>query len=197
MTLFRAAGRAALLALCFGAAAPASAQVRRMTPQSAPPQIDPATIAMPNLTFTPTPEVAENYDKYFYFNRADTDFMTAYADLRECDDYARGLAYRTAYQNVPYPYMGTLGGAIGGAIGNAVADMVFGSAERRRQRRINMLTCMRFKEYRVFGLPETLWEQFNFEEGNRRVPEPERQRLLQLQARVASGPAPTVGEVMQ
>lgn len=168
-----------------------------MTPDTPPPQIDPTTIPMPNLAFEPTPQVAENFDKYFYFNRADTDFMTAYADLRECDDYARGLAFHTAYQNAPYPYMGTLGGAIGGAIGNVVADMVFGSAERRRQRRINMMTCMRFKEYRAYGLPENLWEQFNFEEGNRRVPEAERQRLLQLQARVASGPAPTVGEITQ
>ena len=58
-------------------------------------------------------------------------------------------------------------------------------------------SCMRFKDYRVYGLPETLWERFNFEEGNRRVPEAERQRLLQLQARVASGPAPAVGEVTQ
>jgi hypothetical protein len=197
MTKLRSACGAVFVALFIGAAGPASAQIRRTTPDAPPPQIDPATIPMPNLAFTPTPQVEENYDKYFYFNRADTDFMTAYGDLRECDDYARGAAFHTSYTQTPYPYTYTMAGAIGGMIGNVVADMVFGSAERRRQRRINMLTCMRFKDYRVFGLPETLWEQFNFEEGNRRVPEPERQRLLQLQARVASGPAPTVGEVTQ
>ena len=48
----------------------------------------------------------------------------------------------------------------------------------------------------VPALAENLWERFNFEEGNRVVPEDERQRMLQLQARVASGPAPTVGEIM-
>jgi hypothetical protein len=181
------------MALLFGAAVPASAQVRRTTPQMPPPQIDPATIPMPNLTFTPTPQIEGNYDKYFYFHRTDTDFMTAYADLRECDGYARGLAVRANY--VPYAGPGLVTGAVGGAIGAVVADMVFGSAERRKQRRINMITCMRFKDYRVFGLPESLWESFNFEEGTRRVPEQERQRLLQVQARVASGPAPTVGEV--
>jgi hypothetical protein len=172
---------------------PAGAQVRRQTPDTPPPRIDPATIPMPTLTFTPTPQLEENFDKYFFFNRADTDFMTAYDDLRECDGYARGLAYRSAY--VPYYAPGLLPSAIGGAVATVVADMVFGSAERRKQRRINMLTCMRFKEYRVFGLPENLWEEFNFEEGTRQVPERERQRLLQIQARVASGPAPTVGEV--
>jgi hypothetical protein len=148
---------------------------------------------MPELSFTPTPQIEGNYDKYYYFNRAGTDFMTAYADLRECDGYARGLAYRASYAG--YYGGGLLTSAVGGAIGTAVADAIFGSAERRRQRRINMLTCMRFKEYRVFGLPETLWERFNFEEGMRQVPEEERQRFLRIQARVASGPAPTVGEV--
>ena len=164
-----------------------------MTPETAPPPIDPATIPMPELSSTPTPQIEENYDKYYYFNRAGTDFMTAYADLRECDGYARGLAYRASYAG--YYGGGLLTGAIGGAVGAVAADAIFGSAQRRLARRINMLTCMRFKEYRVFGLPENLWERFNFEEGLRQVPEEERQRLLRLQARVASGPAPTVGEV--
>jgi hypothetical protein len=195
MTKSSAARGAAIMALCLCAIAPAAAQVRRTTPDTPPPRIDPASIPMPDLSFTPTPGIEGNYDKYFFFNRADTDFMTAYADLRECDGYARGLAVRANY--VPYVGPGLVTGAIGGAVGAVVADMVFGSAERRKQRRINMMTCMRFKEYRVFGLPETLWERFNFEEGTRQVPEAERQRLLQLQARVASGPAPTVGEIMQ
>lgn len=193
MTKSWTARGAAIMALLFSAAMPAAAQVRRQTPDTPPPRIDPATIPMPDLTFTSTPQIEENFDKYFFFNRADTDFMTAYEDLRECDGYARGLAFRSAY--VPYYAPGLLPSAIGGAVATVVADMVFGSAERRKQRRINMLTCMRFKEYRVFGLPENLWERFNFEEGTRRVPEDERQRLLQIQARVASGPAPTVGEV--
>lgn len=195
MINYRAVRSGAVAALLLCAAAPADAQIARRAPDAPSPAVDPATVPMPDLAFTATPQIAENFDKYFYFNRADTDFATAYADLRECDAYARGLTFHTPYQDAPYPYAGTFAGAIGGAIGNAVADAIFGSAERRRQRRINMRTCMRFKEYRVFGLPESLWERFNFEEGNRRVPEDERQRLLQMQARVASGPTPTVGEV--
>lgn len=194
MPKYRASLHGAILALLLGAVTPAAAQIGRRAPEAPTPTIDPATVPMPELAFTPTPDVAENYDKYFFFNRADTDFMTAYEDLRECDGYARGLVYRTAY--IPYYAPGLLTSAIGGAVGAVVADMVFGSAQRRLARRINMMTCMRFKEYRVFGLPENLWERFNFEEGNRRIPEEERQRLLRLQARVASGPAPTVGEIM-
>jgi hypothetical protein len=184
-----------VLAATLCGALPSRAQDSPAAAPAGPLVIDPETIPMPNLAFTPTPEIEGNYDKYYVFNRADTDFATAYADLQECDGYARGLSHRNYGGAVPYPYAGTIGGVIGGAIGSAMADAIYGSAERRRQRRINMQACMGFKEYRVFGLPKSLWQEFNFEEGNRRVPEERRQQLLQIQARVASGPAPAVGEV--
>ena len=182
---FRAVFPGALAATLLGASVSAPAQ-----PGTAPP-VDPATIAMPNLAFTPTPEIEGNYDKYFIFNRAGTHFDTAYADLRECDGFARGLSHG------PQAGGNSHLGALGGALADAGSDMIYGSAERRKQRRQNMLTCMLFKEYRVFGLPKEIWETFNFEEGNRRVPEGERQRMLQIQARVASGLAPTVGEIFR
>lgn len=149
----------------------------------AAPAIDPAAIVVPDLRFTPDPGTIRNFDKYVYFHRDDTDFATAYADLRECDAYARGVGFYVDGS----PFTGVLTGI--------AVDAIFGSAERRRIRRVNMRVCMRFKEYRIYGLPETLWERINFEEGNRRVPESERERLLQIQARIASGPRPTVGEV--
>jgi hypothetical protein len=185
---------AAVLAI----ALPANAQIAPApAPEAAPPAIDPSTIEMPNLAFTPTPEIVADYDKYYVFNRAGADFAAANADLQECDAYARGLAFHMAGGTVPYPYAGTMAGAIGGAIGSAVADAIFGSAERRKQRRMNMRTCMTYKGYRTFGLPKSIWETFNFEEGLSRVDEQRRQRLLQIQARVASGPMPTVGEIVE
>lgn len=196
MIRIRALLHGAFPAALLGATGPLCAQTA-----SPPPPIDPATIPMPNISFTPTPDIEENYDKYYVFNRADTDFATAYADLQECDGYARGLSHRNyggGYHGSPHGaglLAGAVGGAIGGALGAVMSDAIYGSAERRRQRRINMQTCMRFKEYRVFGVPKELWEEFNFEEGNSRIPEDRRQRMLQQQARVASGPAPTVGEV--
>jgi hypothetical protein len=174
----KAAWVAAGLALC-SVPGPGAAQGEA-------PAVDPATIPMPVIAFTPTPDAVANYDKYFIFNRADTDFATAYADLRECDGYARGLSYSASAANY-----GTTG-----VIAEVAADTIYGSAERRRQRRQNMLTCMGFKRYRAFGLPKEIWESFNFEEGNRIVPEGARQRMLQIQARVASGPAPTVGALL-
>ncbi len=145
--------------------------------------IDPTTIEVPDLRFTPDAGTIRNYDKYVYFHRVDTDFATAYADLRECDAYARGVGFYVD------------GSPFTGALTGIAVDAIFGSAERRRIRRVNMRVCMRFKEYRIYGLPEALWERFNSEEGNQRIAESERQRLLQIQARIASGPRPTVGEV--
>lgn len=162
-----------------------------------PAKIDPASIVVPDLAFEPDPETVRNYEKYFYFHREGTDFATAYADIRECDGYARGLSYHAGGGSVPYPYAGTLGGAIGGAIGSALADAIYGSAERRRQRRTNLRTCMGFKEYTAYGLPKDIWVEFNFEEGLREVDEDRRQVLLRKQAKVASGPKPRQGEMAQ
>lgn len=145
--------------------------------------IDPSAIEVPDLSFTPDPATLRNLDKYVYFHRDGTDFATAFADIRECDALARGVGF----------YIG--GSPFTGALTGVAVDAIFGSAERRRIRRANMRVCMRFKEYRIYGLPEAVWERFNFEEGNQRTPEAERERMLRVQARIASGPRPTLGEV--
>jgi hypothetical protein len=174
-----------------------------IAPAATPETVDPATIPMPDLAFEQTPQILGGYGKYHYFHREGTDFATAYADILECDGYSRGFTHSPGTSNaaVPYPHAGTLAGGIGGAIGAGLAagfvDAIWGSSERRRLRRVNMRTCMTFKGYRTYGLPERLWDQFNFTEGMTAVDAPRRARLLQIQARVASGPTPTVGEIVQ
>ncbi len=193
--------RGIALAAVLLAAGTAHAQVRTPPPRVAAATIDPTSVPMPNLAFTPDAEAERNYFKYFFFHRADTDFATAYSDIQECDGYARGLAYRAGgsnyYAPVPMTMVGAVGGAIGGAIGNAMADAIFGSAERRMQRRAVMRTCMGFKGYTAFGLAKNVWEEFNFDEGNSSLAEDRRQELLRMQARAATGPRPTVGEMVQ
>ena len=76
-----------------------------------------------------------------------------------------GCRAASANMQTPYPYAGTMAGALGGAIGSAMASAIFGSAEKRRARRVNMRTCMHFKGYDRFGLPKSVWDGFNFEEG--------------------------------
>lgn len=143
--------------------------------------IDPSSIPLPNLAFAPNAEDVSNYGKYFYFHRTETDFETAYADLRECDNYARNLSFRIT---------STGQGALGNMIASPFEDALHGSPVRRQQRRSIMRTCMGFKGYQAYGLRKSLWTPFNFEEGNERIAEAERQRLLRIQARVASGPVP-------
>lgn len=160
------------------------------SPFGAPDSADAAKVTMPALAFSPQPEDAGNYDKYYYFHRPDTDFATAYADICECDGYARGLTSGVGYAQVPYPYAGTMAGAVGGALGNVMAAAIFGSGEKRRLRRVNMRTCMHFKGYERYGLSKALWNNFNFEEGLSGVSPEERTRALQQQALVASSAQP-------
>lgn len=155
---------------------------------------DRAAVAMPRLSFTAKPEDAQNFDKYYVFHRPDTDFATAYADICECDGYARGLQSGITYQQAAYPYTYTMAGAVGSAIGNALAAAIFGSAEKRRLRRVNMRQCMNFKGYQRYGLPKSLWTEFNFEEGLSGVGETDRRRYLMQQAAVASAPQKPQGE---
>lgn len=183
---------AALAVSMVAASAGAQAPEARYLPDSvspfgAPPKaVDGEPVAMPALDFTPDAAAAADYDKYYAFHRADTDYETAFADLVECDGYARGLQSGVAYQQVPYPYAGTIGGAVGGAIGNALAQAIFGSAEKRPLRRVNMRTCMNFKGYDRYGLPKSVWETFNFEEGLSSLKDEKRYVFLRQQAMVAS-----------
>ncbi len=149
-----------------------------------------AKIQMPELAFKETPQDVDTYDKYFYFHREATSFDEAYGDVKECDSLAAGIRYYAGGGSYYSPYGGTLGGAIGGAIGSAMADAIFGSAERRRIRRINLRNCMAFKGYQRYGMEKERWQTFNFEEGNGTVRGEEREGHLLKQALVASGAKP-------
>lgn len=152
--------------------------------------VDPDTVQVPSLAFEITPLNAADFDKYYYFNRADTDFRTALADLLDCDGLARGLSSGRGWVDTPYPYNTSAAGAAGGIIGNLLVSAIFGSAEIRRLRRVNMRNCMFYKGYQRFGLDKEIWEEFNFEEGLDGVSEEARIGLLRQQARIASGPRP-------
>lgn len=151
-------------------------------------------VAMPDLAFEATPADAETFDKYFYYHRDETDFETAYNDISECDALASGINFyaggdpaMASYYTAQYG----LAGAAGGVIGSVIADAIFGSAERRRIRRINMRNCMGFKGYDRYGMERERWQAFHFEEGFGRVDDEKRSGYLMKQARVASGPKPS------
>lgn len=157
------------------------------SPFTHPPKAsDGEPVKMPALAFTADGTEAADFDKYYAFHRDGTDYETAFADLVECDGYARGLASGFDYQQPSYLYDGTMAGALGGAIGSALVMAIFGSAEKRRMRRVNMRTCMNYKGYDRFGLPKSVWDTFNFEEGLSGMKDEKRYVYLRQQAMVAS-----------
>ncbi|MCK0129104.1 hypothetical protein [Erythrobacter sp. F6033] len=183
---------APLLALAFAAPGAAQAQDKsEMTDEDWREWMpDQSKLSMPVLEFEPSDNDVKNYKKYYYFNRADTSFEEALTDVRFCDELARGLAtanyYGSGYGGAMYGPAGILGDAIGGAI----AQAIYGSAEKRAKRRVNMRRCMHFKGYARHGLSKELWKEFNFEEGLSGVGEKERQQYLATQAYVASSELP-------
>ncbi|MFO6447803.1 hypothetical protein ACLBKU_11710 [Erythrobacter sp. NE805] len=150
-------------------------------------------VEMPDLAYKPDPLIAADFDKYFFFHREGTDYSTAYADIIECDSLASGINFymgadNWAMQNAVAQYGAA--GAVGGVIGSVLADAIFGSAERRRIKRINLRNCMFYKGYDRYGLEKELWQKFHFEEGLSRENAKDREAALKKQARVASGPKP-------
>jgi len=150
---------------------------------------DPASLEMPQLDFEPSGNDERNYKKYYYFSRAETSFEEAFNDIRYCDALARGLSVQAYSADPTMAGMYGIGGVIGGVLGSMLADAIYGSAEARAKRRVNMRRCMRFKGYARHGLAKDLWQEFNFEEGNSSVEEEARQRMLAVQALVASSDA--------
>jgi hypothetical protein len=161
----------------------------------APDLPDPAAVQMPDLGSNPSPGAGGSSEKYYFFHRSDTRFASAFADLRECDDFARGVVTLptpagSPYGDALYPKADASGGAMANAsFGNASAS-VLGDAllseDARNARRTDIRRCMHYKGYRRFGIEKTLWQKFNFEEGNTSIGEADRQRLLAQQAKVAS-----------
>lgn len=161
--------------------------------QSAPPTAasDPVAIAVPSLDFAEQPDMVKGYDRYFYFHRETTSFAEALADLEECDGYARGLAYRIKPNPDDPMVKNTLFGPVFEAIGARLSDRLFGVPERRKARRINMRVCMGYKGYHRYGLPQAIWQSFNFDDAATAPAEQDREKMLMQQAKVASGPHPT------
>ncbi len=150
-----------------------------------------AAIAQPDIAFEETPDTIKTYEKYFYFHRDDTKFDQAFHDISECDALSRGINfYNQVDTGAAMAQHGLLAGAVGGAIGSLMADAIFGSAERRKIRRVNMRRCMGFKGYNRYGMEKEKWQDFHFEEGHGSVKGEKRRNYLLMQAKVASGPKP-------
>jgi hypothetical protein len=156
-----------------------------------------AAITTPDLKFIETPEIAKDYDKYFYFHRENTKFEDAFDDISECDSLANGLRVHSggkpnelAFYAITYG----IGGVIGGVLGSALADAVYDAPRRRSAHRLSLRNCMKYKGYVRFGLSASRWKLFNFERGKGKPSE--REAFLMIQAKIASGAMP-VGKAIE
>jgi hypothetical protein len=67
---------------------------------------------------------------------------------------------------------------------------MFGVPARRKAHRTNMRVCMGYKGYQRYGLPQAIWQSFNFDDAATAPAEADRQKMLMQQAKIASGPRP-------
>lgn len=176
--------RAVLAVLTAAVAAPLAAQ-------SALP--DPASVALPDVALPTDPaaraKVLEDGYKFFYFHSSSVSFAEAWADLAECrahlasgapamlpgfvpfgETVRRDLAYQ------PSPY---------GLVGEAMVAIIAPKMERGL-RNNKLRRCMGTRGYARYAVAEPAWDQLN---------EGDEDKLLAMQARLASGPKPDAPEV--
>jgi hypothetical protein len=153
--------RAALAALALAAlaATPAAAD-GTLKPLDRP---DPATVAVPDLAFTPKPGDVRNYDDYFYFYKPGVTYETAFADIDTCRMYGESARLSTlppkfvplgadavrrpnAFANGAGFQYGLVGVLIVGLIVEAAEEDATSSTSRR---------CLHYKGYVRYG---TRWD---------------------------------------
>lgn len=151
-----AAAIASLLLLAFSA----SAQTV-ITPLVRP---DPATITVPDTTFTPTKSDLRRFDEYFYFYKAGVGYERAFGDLDQCRTYGEASKLLTMPPTfVPmggdvikeplfkpgiYPPPGIL---VTYLIQNAEEDNVRATVRR----------CMEYKGYGRYGLSRAIYKKID------------------------------------
>jgi len=155
-------------------------------------KIDPATIAVPDVSLPKDRAAADdliaNGWKYHFFHKDRVSFETARADVAFCHGYLpkvqllalpgyssfQGVARKT--KSSGNQSFGLVGAAIADVIGGAINDML-----DRRDRVSRMRRCMETRGYTRYPMAKKLWESFDGRDPTRDVA---------ILAKLASGPRP-------
>lgn len=149
--------------------------------------LDPATVAVPDVSGGRDSDVVRNGWKFFYFWRPDTTYEQAYADFADCYQFlpvAGGDALlpmfiawqgREALDEMPSG-AGNQYGIVGAALGALVAGPIARRASQSRMRR-----CMEPRGYQRFPAREEAWEA---------IVDGYSQESIAVSAVLASGPRP-------
>lgn len=185
--------RAFVLILLFPVVGQAQTPQSSLNAQTAPVATlpDPATIEVPDVIPTHDPKIFKAGYKFYYFHSATVSFTQAYEDLRECRAFLAAFGAGQVPGYVPFnethtppevpssqPY-----GLVGVGIGAIVVPKIERGLRSNKMRR-----CMGTRGYARYAIPERIWDVLN---------EGDEQKLLLVQAKLASGPKPLDEEVTE
>jgi len=154
---------------------------------------EPATIAVPDVRAAVDAKAREQGYKFYYFHKTSTTFAEAHQDLRECRAYlpvggpAQVPGFVAWSGDGTSPRRSPAGGQAYGLVGAAIGSIIAGPMERGL-RSNKMRRCMETRGYARYPIAEADWKSIN---------EGEEDRLVAMQAKLASGPAPADAAVVK
>ncbi len=170
--------------------------------QSEPALPDPASLSVPDVTAS-DPKVQSDGYKFFYFYNPSVSFSEAALDIAECRSFLMSGAAPKVPGFIPWvepvnrkivrgPGMinaayGPLGIALSIGINQGLAAIIMPKMERGL-RNNKLRRCMEPRGYSRYALPEESWKTLN---------EGDEGKLILMQAKLASGPKPVLGEVKE
>lgn len=183
---------AAGVLICLGGISPADTVQSALTPLERPAA---ETVTVPALPLPFSEKDRSGADDYFYFHKAGVSYEAAFADLDVCRLYTetavtmimppkfvplgKDVVVREVQTGYPWHYQQY------GIVGGLLIDY-FASIAQRDNAHATMRRCMAYKGYKRYAVSEKIRE--SLDSGK---PAEKTARL----ALIASGPAPTAGEV--
>jgi hypothetical protein len=152
--------------------------------EEAPRLPDPATILVPDLSRSGTPEVVREGSKYFFFHKEGVGFEKAHADLSDCFRFLQPSSWESVHMNRFVPWVSSPGrrtvpvGNPYGLVGAILAGAVEGSLNHRDYQ-AKMRSCMEPRGYIRYGVAQDVWK---------RVTDLPPDQSIAILAKIASGP---------
>ncbi|THD35403.1 MAG: hypothetical protein E7773_13275 [Sphingomonas sp.] len=159
---------------------------------------DPATITVPDVTPPTDPKVRGDGYKFYYFHNPNVTFAQAYDDIAECRAFLAHTSAGPVPGFVPWRVgverssarltdkSPTVGLSPYGVLGDAMGAIMAPKMERGSRSNI-MRRCMGTRGYVRYAITESAFDELN--DG------PDEDRLILMQAKLASGPKPNDEEV--
>jgi hypothetical protein len=152
---------------------------------------DSTTIPVPEIVASADPKVQKEGDKFFFFYNPSVSFTEAHADITECRGFLPndGLAELPSFRPWVEPVKRgvTRHTAPYGLVGAAMAAILLPRVQRGAANN-KLRRCMEPRGYIRYAIVEADWDKLN---------EGEEATIIAIQAKLASGPQPSVPELRE